>query len=190
MTREFLEKLRKIDKDYFTLNDLAKIWQGKKAVLKVILSRLIKANKLKKIQRNVYILPEKTSEIEKIANELYSPSYLSFESALSRWGILSQIPYTLTFAAPLKTKTLIFDGQRIEYRQLKKELIFGFLSKDGLYIAEPEKVLLDTFYLASMGKLKINFENLEYDKIKKRKLLFWLKNYPLKTKQLLKKFLS
>ena len=33
-------------------------------------------------------------ELERTANELYYPSYLSFESALSRYGILSQIPYT------------------------------------------------------------------------------------------------
>jgi hypothetical protein len=30
MTNEFLEKLNKINKDYFTFSDFKKIWKGKK----------------------------------------------------------------------------------------------------------------------------------------------------------------
>jgi len=190
MTKEFLDKLKKINKDYYTLNDLAKISQQRREVLKVIIYRLVKSGKLIRIQRNFYILPEKVSEIEKIANQIYHPSYLSFESALALWGILSQIPYNLTFATILKSKSLIFENRKIEYRKLKKELFFGYNFKNGVYLAEPEKALLDTFYLASLGKLKINFSQLDYLKINKKKFLNWLKKYPPKTKNLIKKFLK
>ena len=186
MTKEFLDKLKKINKDYYTLSDFTKISKQRREVLRVILCRLVKSGKLIRIQRNFYILPEKISEIEKIANQIYYPSYLSFESALALWGILSQIPYNLTFATILKSKSLNFEGRKIEYRKLKKELFFGYIFKNGLYLAEPEKALLDTFYLASLGKLKINFKNLDYTKIQKRKFLNWLKKYPLKTKNLIK----
>jgi hypothetical protein len=36
MKNEFLEKLNKINKDYFTFSDFKKIWKGKQNSLKVI----------------------------------------------------------------------------------------------------------------------------------------------------------
>lgn len=183
MSNQFLEKIKKIEKDFFTLADLRKIWEGEKASLKVILSRMIKRGKLKRIERNFYILPEKILELEKIANEIYFPSYLSFESALSKYGILSQIPYALTFATPLKTKKIQVDNILIEYRKIKRELFFGFRLKGGIYIAEPEKALADTIYLSSLGKLKINFEELDFSKIKKKRFLELIKRFPLKTQK-------
>lgn len=188
MTKNLLKKIKELNKDYYTFSDLTKIQPTKKGVLKVILSRLVKSKKLIRIKRGIYILPEKISEIEKIANSIYYPSYLSFESALSLFGILSQAPYTLSFATPLKSKTLIFDNKKIEYRKLKPILFFGYQLKNNLYLAEPEKALLDTFYLASMGKLKINFSQLDYSKIEKSKFFNRLKKYPLKTKNLVQRY--
>lgn len=189
MTKEFLEKLKKIKKTYFTLSDLEKIWGGKRNVLKVVLFRLTKKGQLKRIQKNIYVLPEMTSNVEKIANEIYFPSYLSFESALSKWGILSQIPYALTFATTLKTRKIEIEKTKVEYRKIKKDLFFGYKLMGGIYLALPEKAILDSFYLASMGKLKINFENLDLKKIKERKFFQWLKKYPEKTKKLVEKFI-
>ena len=191
MTEEFLKKIKKLDKCYYTLSDFLKIYSGKKNCLKVLLCRLTKKGKLLRIKRDIYIAPEKISEIKKIANQLYSPSYLSFESALSLWGILSQVPYILTFATPLKSKKYIFlKNTIIEYRQIKKDLFFGYFLKNNLYIAFPEKALLDTFYFASLGKLEINFKELDLSKIQKKKISDWIKKYPLKTKNLAQKFLE
>jgi len=58
--------------------------------------------------------------VEKIAASLYMPNYLSFESSLSRYGILNLIPYTLTFATIRKTKRLTVEGRDVEFRQIKK----------------------------------------------------------------------
>lgn len=186
MKEEFLEKLKKINKDYYTLSDLAKIYGGGKANLKIFLYRLIKNGRLLRLKRDVYILPEKAAGLEKIANQIYFPSYLSFESALSLWGILSQIPYVLTFATSRKSRSYFLSEKKVDYRQLKKDLFFGYFVKNGLCVAWPEKALLDAFYLASMGKLKINFKNLDYSKISLKKFLSWLKKYPEKTQNLAK----
>ncbi len=184
MSQKFLEKLRKIEKSYFTFKDLEKLWEGKRESLKVIISRLEKAKKIKRIQRKIYVLPEKLGEPEKIANQIYFPSYLSFESALSLWGILSQVPYVLTFATFLKTKKIEIGNTLVEYRKIKKELFFGFIFKKGIYIALPEKALLDTLYFKSLGKLEINLKDLNLSKIKKTRFLKWSKKFPLKTKRL------
>ena len=186
MSEKFLKKLKEIGKSYYTLADLSKIYPGKKDSLKVLLSRLTKKKKILRLKRDVYILPEKFSEIEKIANQIYFPSYLSFESALSFFGILSQIPYSLIFATFLKPKKITLLDTSIEYRQIKKELFFGYFLKNGLYLAFPEKALLDLLYFVSLGKLKINLKNIDFSKIKKKKLFRYLDKYPLKTKNLVK----
>ena len=186
MSEKFLKKLKKIGKSYYTLADLSKIYPGKKDSLKVLLSRLTKKKRILRLKRDIYILPENFSQIEKIANQIYFPSYLSFESALSYFGILSQIPYTLTFATSLKTKKFTLLNTPIEYCQIKKELFFGYFLKDGLYIAFPEKALLDILYFVSLGKLKINLKNVDFLRIKKKKLFKYLDKYPLKTKNLVK----
>jgi len=186
MSKEFLEKIKKIDKEIFTLSDLRKIWQGKENSLKVVLSRLVKKGEIKRIYKNFYVLSERVPNLEKIANQIYFPSYLSFESTLSKYGILSQIPYTLTFATPLKTKSIkIFDVE-IEYRKLKKELFFGFKKEKEIFIAFPEKAILDTLYFVSLGKSEINLENLDLSRIKKERLISFSKKFPQKTKNLLK----
>jgi len=186
MSENFLKKLKEIDKSYYTLADLSKIYSGKKESLKVLLSRLTKKKRILRLKRDIYILPENFSQIEKIANQIYFPSYLSFESALSYFGILSQIPYTLTFVTSLKTKKITLLNTPIEYCQIKKELFFGYFLKDGLYIAFPEKALLDILYFVSLGKLKINLKNVDFLRIKKKKLFKYLDKYPLKTKNLVK----
>ena len=186
MSENFLKKLKEIGKSYYTLADLSKIYSGKKESLKVLLSRLTKKKRILRLKRDIYILPENFSQIEKIANQIYFPSYLSFESALSYFGILSQIPYTLTFVTSLKTKKITLLNTPIEYCQIKKELFFGYFLKDGLYIAFPEKALLDILYFVSLGKLKINLKNVDFLRIKKKKLFRYLDKYPLKTKNLVK----
>lgn len=186
MSEKFLKKLKEIGKSYYTLADLSKIYPGKKDSLKVLLSRLTKKKKILRLKRDVYILPEKFSEIEKIANQIYFPSYLSFESALSFFGVLSQIPYSLIFATLLKPKKITLLDTSIEYRQIKKELFFGYFLKNGLYLASPEKALLDLLYFVSLGKLKTNSKNIDFSKIRKKKLFKYLDKYPLKTKNLVK----
>ena len=183
MKKDFLAKLNTINKDYFTFSDLLKLWDGSPNSLKVSLSRAVKNGELKKLKTNIYIPSDRNVSIEKIANKIYYPSYFSFESALSSYGILSQIPYVLTFATPLKTKKITLDDVRIEYRQIKKDLFFGFVLKDGLYVALPEKALLDSFYLASLGKLELNFRRLDYGKINKKRFDLWLKKYPEKMRK-------
>ncbi|HPQ23206.1 MAG TPA: hypothetical protein PK138_02525 [Candidatus Paceibacterota bacterium] len=187
MKKVFLDKLNKIDKDYYTFADLLKLWSGTPQSLKVLLSRAVKNGELEKLKTNIYVLSNKNISIEKIANKIYYPSYLSFESALSSYGILSQIPYVLTFATPLKTKKIFLRDVRVEYRQVKKDLFFGFVLKSGLCVALPEKALLDCFYLASKGMFEMNFRRLNYERVNWKKFNLWLQRYPEKTQKLARK---
>jgi predicted transcriptional regulator of viral defense system len=189
---KFIQTLKDFNKPYFTLFDLEKILNVKKDSLYVTLSRLVKSGVLIRLKRGIYQPEFKEPELEKTANELYYPSYLSFETGLSRYGILSQIPYALTFATTKKSKKFLLLDREIEYRQLKKDYFFGFTLNNGIYIAEPEKALLDQLYMISRGKALKDMSEWSLVNLKKNKFIQYSKKFPKsvqkKAKELTLKF--
>lgn len=175
---ELLQMLKGFNKPYFTVADLEKILKMERDVLYVTLNRLVKSGVLIRLRKGVYQPEFQSLELEKTANEIYYPSYLSFESALSRYGILSQIPYSLTFATTKTTKKQSLAGREVEYRQLKDELFFGYTLIGGIYLAEPEKAVLDELYLMSKGKIVSDISEWSLVGLDKEKLLKYSKKYP------------
>ena len=175
---EFIQTLRGFNKPYFTVADLEKILEMKRDSLYVTLNRLVKDGVLIRLRRGVYQPEFQSLELERTANELYYPSYLSFESALSRYGILSQIPYTLTFATNRRSKKILLRDREVEYRQLKKEYFFGYKLENGIYIAEPEKAVLDQLYMMSKGKASSDISEWSLVGLKKGKLFQYSKSFP------------
>lgn len=173
-----IEKLESFGKPYFNLADLEKILGLERPSLYVTLSRLTRAGVLRRLRQGIYELSLRPGDVEKVANQIYYPSYLSFESALARYGIIAQIPYTLTFATTKRSKKLVIREVMVEYRQLKKELFFGYTLVSEVLVAEPEKALLDQLYLLSLGKAALRVEELNLRKLSKRKFLEFAKNYP------------
>ena len=49
----------------------------------------------------------------------------------------------------------------MQYHRLKADLFFGYAVVDGLYVAEPEKALLDQTYLATRGLSSIAWDELD-----------------------------
>ncbi|MEX2367901.1 MAG: hypothetical protein WD510_00215 [Balneolaceae bacterium] len=87
------------------------------------------------------------------ANELYRPSYVSLESALSRYGFIPEGVFQITSCTTLKTNSFNTPVGNFAYRHLKSSLFFGYQLEeweDHRYaIAEPEKTLIDYLYLHS-----------------------------------------
>ncbi len=177
-TIELIQTLQSLDRGYFTVADMEKIIGLSRESLKVSLYRLTAKKILTRVKRGVYQLSISEIDVKKIANQLYYPSYLSFESALSIYGILSQIPYTETFATVKKSKKMTLGNTEVEFTQLKKELFFGYVLDKGIYIAEPEKALLDEFYLVSRGKRSINIDELDLKEIEKEKIGEYANKFP------------
>jgi predicted transcriptional regulator of viral defense system len=175
---KLIQTLKGFNKSYFSIFDLEKILGVKKNSLYVTLNRLVKSGALIRLKRGVYQPEFKEPELEKTAGELYYPSYLSFESALSRYGILSQIPYALIFATTKKSKKVYLMGTEIEYRQLKKDYFFGYILNNGVYIAEPEKALLDQLYMIGRGKASNDISELSLVNLKKNKFIQYSKKFP------------
>jgi len=186
-TIELIKKLQSLDKGYFTMADMQKITGLSRDSLKVAINRLIDKEVLTRIKRGVYQLGLSPVDVPKVANQLYYPSYLSFESALSRYGILSQIPYTQTFATTKRSKKMTLWETEVEFRQLKKELFFGYKMDDEMYVAEPEKALLDQLYMVSRGRGNLNIKELDLKEINKKLLEKYARQFPAYIKKLVDK---
>lgn len=184
---KFLKTLEAIDRPYFTITDLGKIFNLSKEVLYVTCNRLVGGGDIYRLKNNVYALDNSPQNIQKIANVLYFPSYLSCESALALYGILNQIPFTSIFVAKKKSKKLTLGEQVIEYRQIRPALFWGYTLQKDLYIALPEKALLDQLYFVSLGKAKLDFDELNLHELSKTKFLGWAKKFPKPTQKLAKK---
>lgn len=177
-TIDFIAKLQSLDRGFFTVRDMEKITGMSNESLRVTLSRFTAQKLLTRIKRGIYQLSLSEIDVKKIANQLYYPSYLSFESALSFYNILSQIPYTQTFATPKKSKKMILWNTEVEFTKLKEELFFGYELKQGIYIALPEKALLDELYLVSKGRRTIDLKELNLQGLNKNTLLEYAKLFP------------
>jgi len=141
------------------------------------LQRLEGADILKRVAKGKYLFSLKETNDYELANFLFTPSYISLESALSFYGILAQFPYTITSVTPRKTKKIIYNEKEFEFAHLKREYFFGFIKKDNFLIALPEKALLDELYFVSKGLISISLDELNLSIIKKEKLKKMMKYY-------------
>jgi len=187
---EFLTRLKNIGKLYYSISDLIKVTGLARDSLYVALSRYVKKKVIIRLTAGIYILPEQYDRLETIANELYSPSYLSFESALSRYGIISQIPYSLTFATTRKSLRRSLAETHVEYRSIKAQLFTGYENNGSIFIATPEKAILDSLYLVSFGKSMTQLKNPGLKEVNIQKMKKLARIYPKRTQELMYRFLK
>lgn len=99
-----------------------------------------------------------------IANRIYSPSYVSLESALAYHGLIPEGVFAVTSITTLKTQSFRTLLCPFYYKTMKPSLFFGYflLQTDGksVKMADLEKTLFDYFYLKPYIKDVDDFEGL------------------------------
>ena len=177
MKRQLLvQKVEMLGKQVFSIKDLEKLFP-EEVHLKISVKRLMDAGVLIQITRGIYALNQSQLDIEKIATQLYYPSYISFESALSKYGIINQGLYGLTLATTRHSRKMMLAGIDCEYSQLKPTLFTGFDLVNGTYLAHPEKAFLDQIYLVSLGKRSSNTSEWDLSNLDKNRLAKYLTFY-------------
>jgi len=172
------ELLSQLEKPYLSVADLEKILGLKRESLYVALHRLVRSGALNRLRRGVYHFSLRPEDLPRIANLLYQPSYVSFESAMARYGIVSQVPYTVTFATPRRTKRMRLGDTQVEFHQVREDLFFGYVLEQALYVAEPEKALLDQVYLKRRGKVSLALEDLDLSGLNVERLREYARRFP------------
>lgn len=178
---------------YFTAQDMADLLKIKPASAKVLCSRYVKNGLFIRLKKNFYALENSWENASqdyslKIANILQVPSYISFMTALALYDITTQVQRDFFESASLKRSRKFEIGKKeFNFYKLKKLYYFDFIKKDDIFIATKEKAFVDSVYLYSFGKYKIDFSSLDLDKLDKNKINRIARTFPPKTKKIIKR---
>jgi len=144
----------------FSCADMKRILGVSQGALRMIIWRYTRKGALIKIRRGLYALKGSEPSAFYLANKIYSPSYVSFESALSYYHIIPETVYTVTSATARTTRNFSAMGREFSYRRIKKDAYGGFrpekIAGDTVLIAEPEKAYADYLYFVFLRKSGMN----------------------------------
>ena len=112
------------------------------------LSSLEKKRLLVRIKRDHYVL-EDLSNVRsfEIATETVKPSYISFWTALSYYGLTEQQVNQIQLVSTKQYKDARVGPYTFSITTFKPNIFYGYKRTEGFVIAEMEKALVDSLYL-------------------------------------------
>lgn len=168
-----LTKLQNIDSLYLSSDDIARELAISKKSAQVTASRYVNAEKLIRLKRDLFLLPQKLrtiseEELFSIANMLQTPSYISLTSALSYYNISTQQTRNYIESIGLK-RTINFriNDYEFSFSKVKEKYYSGFYKNENFFIATPEKAIADSIYLTAIGRYNCDFEAIDFNKLNK-----------------------
>lgn len=137
-----------------------------------------------KVRNGLYAISESMPPKFLVANKLYKPSYISFETALSFYNIIPETIYAIFSVTPKASRN--FDSLDTDYiyHRMRRNLFFGYLAKRidnvTVMIAEPEKALLDYLYFVDLRKRTLN-DRINVKGVSKRTILKYARAFSRKS---------
>jgi len=132
------------------------------------LSEWQKKGYIKKIIKGHYLFSELDIDegmLWAIANKIYKPSYISFETAMSHYRLIPESIYMITSASTRRTYLFETPVARFSYRTIKPALFFGYsLLPGGIKMAFMEKAIIDYFYINPSVRTEDDFSSLRLNK--------------------------
>jgi len=177
-TIDLMKAINRTGRRIFSAVDIAKmVGSNNKNTIYKTVERLTRNGILTRITNGVYSAVTTPPDLFEIANSLYVPSYVSLESALYRYGVISQAPYTITSVSTNKSKRKTAFNNEFEYTHLNSKYFFGYVRDRHVLIASREKALLDLLYLVSKNSRSFNFEGIDWKAINRKEFKAYLRNY-------------
>lgn len=154
----YVDMLLRSTKTVFTNKDVALMW-GVAAdnAIRVRLNSYVRSGKLIRVHRGIYAKDKNYNRFE-LATRIYTPSYISFETVLTRNGINFQY-YGNIFVATYVTREIEADGQKISFVRIKDYVLSnttGIEHVENVAIATKERAFLDRIYVSK----DYHFDNL------------------------------
>jgi len=147
---EYLEVLLRSPRTVFSTKDAALLWgEEKEQTITSRLNKYVKAGKLVRIHRGIYAKDKNYNRFE-MATRIYTPSYISFETVLTRAGINFQY-YDSIFVASYVTREIEVPGQKISFIRMKDYVLSnteGIKHAEAYSIASSERAFLDRIYIS------------------------------------------
>lgn len=137
----------------FTHDEIADLLKSEVSNVNAKISYMVKQGILVRLKRGLYIFsePYRDGLVDSIAvaNRLYAPSYVSFEYALSYYGLIPERVYEVTSATLRAKKLFETPLGRFSYKPVPMEVYaigvdwIDDTIQGGKLIATPEKALCD-----------------------------------------------
>ncbi len=175
---QFKNSLANLGKSFFTLSELKKFYPHDSRSIEPLLNRLTETGAITRLGKGYYAFELSRVDYLQLACQLRTLSYISFEYALHYYGLINQVPSVITLASQGEHRFIGMGVYTFEYSYLKKDLFWGYVLEKGIYVAEPEKALLDLVYLIARGKRLADLDSLEVQKFDKKKIQKYLKKFP------------
>jgi hypothetical protein len=133
-------------------------------LLKRRINYYVKNKELYPVRRGIYAKDKNYDRLE-LANKIYTPAYISFETVLAKEGVIFQ-QYDQIFVASYLPREISCDRQVYVFRRMKDAILLnssGIERKENYYIASKERAFLDTIYLNKSYHFD-NLSSLDWDK--------------------------
>jgi predicted transcriptional regulator of viral defense system len=158
---EILQIVKKLEEyPTFNVDTFANIIDNDKTYAKVSLNRLKNRGIIKQIQRNVYTIQEDPLII---ASRIIWPSYISLWAAFRHHNLTEQIPSKISVmtARSKSRKNIQMMNTTIIFEKIRPSWFFGFskinIQDFEVFMAEPEKALIDAVLLKKISTAEIYF---------------------------------
>lgn len=126
---------------------------------------------VKRLRNNNYVFADyepHDKDYYFIANRLYTPSYVSLETALAFYNVLPEAVQTITSVTTNKTNVFDTPFGKFTYSSMSPDLFFGYkniaIDNHSAQLANLEKAILDYLYLNSHINSLEDFESLRWNK--------------------------
>ena len=173
--------LRNLGLKVFTTLELKKVLKiDSMQSLYSVLQRYRKKGFIIQLKQGLYALAGSSSPDLYIANKLYQPSYVSFETALSYHNIIPEIVYSINSSTTKTTRYFQVEaiGKAFFYHKIKKQAFTGYnpvkIGNNVALIADPEKAMVDFLYLVTRGAKK-PLDRVYRQNLNKAKMIFYAK---------------
>lgn len=154
---------------------------------RVLCSRYTSSGLFIRLKRDTYLLRERwdylgEEELFAMANRIQVPSYISLSTALSYYGLTTQLQQGVyeSIAVQRSYSTTVLELE-FNFSKLPQAYYSSFQKVGSFFIATPEKALADALYLCSLGRYSLDMSALEYDRIDEASLRRALDIFPERT---------
>ena len=181
---EYVEVLLRSPKTIFSSKDVSLLWgEESDEIIKKSLNKYVKAGKLVRARRGLYAKDSNYNRFE-LATRINTPSYISFETVLTREGVNFQY-YGNIFVASYISREINVGEQKITFVRMKDYVLSntaGIEHKEGYAIATRERAFLDRVYVSKEYHFD-NLRSLDWNKVMEILPIYHNKRLEKKIKQ-------
>lgn len=144
-----MEQLYQQGGTIFTIDDLRVLWQEPHPDrLKTRVKYYVDQGSLVRLRRGVFSLKVDYDRLE-LAGKLIIPSYVSFETALLRHGVIFQYTSAIT-SASVYSRRLVVGREEYMYHRIAEDILLnplGIMHTSRARLATPERAVADWIYI-------------------------------------------